>query len=40
MLAGCLGPSRLVRRGVVGLVARDCEADREGEKKCAWCSGP
>ena len=39
-LARCLGPSRPVRREVVGLVRRYLEADREGEKKSAWCAGP
>ena len=39
-LARCLGPSRLVRREEVGLTPRNLEVDREGEKKCAWCTGP
>ena len=39
-LAGCLGPSRPVRREEVGLAPRSLEAAREGEKKSAWCPGP
>ena len=31
-LAGCLGPSRPVRKGVTSLAPRSLEADREGKK--------
>lgn len=39
-LAGCLGPSRPVRREEVSQAPGKLEADREGEKKSAWCTGP
>lgn len=32
-LAGCLGPSELIKKGVTGLVCRNFEADREIKKK-------
>lgn len=36
---GALGPSKPVRRGVVSMVPKNLEANREGEKS-AWCKGP
>ena len=35
-LAGCLGPSRPVRKVVIGLALRNLEASREGKKKSVW----
>lgn len=32
-LAGCLGPSELMKKGVTGLVHRNFEAGREMKKK-------
>ena len=34
--AGSLGPSRLARKGAIGLAPGSLEADREGKKKSVW----